>query len=193
MDTREQILESAKRLVQQRGFNGFSYADVAGEVGIRKASLHHHFPAKTDLGLALIEAYSADSEVMLGRISKEQRTADAKLQAYVALYRLAFDADCMCLCGILASEALTLDAALRPRIERFFTRHTEWLAEVLAEGKSQGIFAYEGSAADHARVFLSSLQGALLIARASEDGDAFDRTGALLMASLLKNGLAKPR
>lgn len=50
MDMREQILTSAQRLVQQRGFNGFSYADIADEVGIRKASLHHYFPTKTDLG-----------------------------------------------------------------------------------------------------------------------------------------------
>ncbi len=191
MDTREQILESAKRLVQQRGFNGFSYADIAEEVGIRKASLHHHFPAKTDLGLALIETYSVESEAALGRIGAEQKTAPAKLMAYIGLYRAALEANRMCLCGILASEALTLDDAMRPGIHRFFTRNIEWLAEVLAEGKSQGVFAFEGSAADHARVVLSSLQGALMIARACGDHDAFARMGAMLMSSLKKKDASK--
>ena len=69
MDMREHILASAQRLAQQRGFNGFSYADIAEEVGIRKASLHHYFPTKTDLGLALIEVYSTQFDSALLRIS----------------------------------------------------------------------------------------------------------------------------
>ncbi len=184
MDTRDQILSVAQRLVQQRGFNGFSYADVADEVGIRKASLHHHFPGKSDLGLALIERYSGDTEGALDRISAENKSADDRLRAYVALYRQALAADCMCLCGILASEALTLDDALRPKIDRFFVRNIEWLTEVLATGKSHRVLAFTGSAADHARLFLSSLQGAMLMARASGDSEGFSRTADLLMKSL---------
>lgn len=184
MDTRDQILSSAQRLVQQRGFNGFSYADVANEVGIRKASLHHHFPTKSELGLALIERYSSDTEQGLQRIFSENKRADDRLNAYVSLYSHSLVQNRMCLCGILASEALTLDEALRPRIDRFFTRNIEWLTEVLAAGKSQRVFAFAGSAADHARLFLSSLQGAMLMARASGDRDGFSRTAEMLMKGL---------
>lgn len=185
---RDQILASAQRLVQQRGFNGFSYADVADEVGIRKASLHHHFPTKTDLGLALVKAYAEDLEAGLRRIEAETERPDKRLRAYVALYRGALDADRMCLCGMLASEALTLDAALLPELSRFFIRNAEWLAEVLAAGKSQKIFAFSGSAADHGRAFLSALQGALLMARATGGRDAFERTAAILIAGLKAAG-----
>jgi TetR/AcrR family transcriptional regulator, transcriptional repressor for nem operon len=184
MDTRDQILSSAQRLVQQRGFNGFSYADVADEVGIRKASLHHHFPSKSDLGLALIERYSADTERGLERISSENSRADERLNAYVSLYSQALAQNRMCLCGVLASEALTLDEALRPKIDRFFARNIEWLTEVLAAGKSQRLFVFTGSAADHARLLLSSLQGAMLMARASGDRDGFSRTADMLMKGL---------
>jgi TetR/AcrR family transcriptional repressor of nem operon len=48
------ILEVAERLVQRRGFNGFSHADVAEEVGTTKPALHDHFARKAELGAALI-------------------------------------------------------------------------------------------------------------------------------------------
>ena len=188
MEMREHILASAQRLVQQRGFNGFSYADIADEVGIRKASLHHYFPTKTDLGLALIEVYSGQVDSELLRINGSSLQADAKLAAYAALYRGSLQADRMCLCGMLASESLTLDTAMLPSLKRFFARNTEWLTEVLAAGKSQQLFALSGTAADHARVLLSALQGAMLIARATGDNEAFDRTTSLLIAGLLRKG-----
>ena len=184
MTMRDQILASAQRLTQERGFNGFSYADIADEVGIRKASLHHHFPSKTDLGLALVSAYSGDLDQGLRNIEDLKAKADDRLRAYVSLYRRALDADRMCLCGILAAEALTLDTALLPQLNRFFARNVEWLAGVIAAGKSQKIFAYSGSPEDQGRMFLSALQGALLMARATGDKAAFDRTAALLIKGL---------
>ena len=188
MDMREQILTSAQRLVQQRGFNGFSYADIAEEVGIRKPSLHHHFPSKVDLGMALIENYTSQLEKELHRISVLPITTDAKLAAYIALYRAALDADCMCLGGMLASDAITLDAAILPGLKRFFAMNIEWLTEVLAEGKSLQHFDLSGPVADHARMLLSALQGALMIARATGDVAAFDQTTALLLGNFTRKG-----
>lgn len=186
MEMKEQILASAQRLVQQRGFNGFSYADIAAEVGIRKASLHHHFPSKTDLGVALIEEYSAQVDGARTRISGLGLLADAKLRAYVALFRATLDSERMCMGGMLASEWMTLDASMLPALKRFFARNTEWLTEILAGGVTQKQLELSGSAADHARVFLATLQGALLIARATGDYDGFDRSAALLISGLTR-------
>ena len=188
MDTKEHILSSAQRLVQQRGFNGFSYADVADEVGIRKASLHHHFASKVDLGVALVEAYAVQFDQALADIERTSTTAPEKLRAYVAIYRATLNSDRMCMCGMLATEALTLDAAMLPRLKRFFVRNTEWLAQLLAEGRSQGAFTFDGAAADHARAALSTLQGASLVCRSSGDMDAFDRTTAILIDGFLRKG-----
>jgi TetR/AcrR family transcriptional repressor of nem operon len=188
MDTKEHILSSAQRLVQQRGFNGFSYADVADEVGIRKASLHHHFASKVDLGVALVEAYAEQFDRALADIGRSNTTAVEKLLAYVAIYRATLESDRMCMCGMLATEALTLDAAMLPRLQRFFARNTEWLTELLAEGRSQGVFTFDGAAADHARAALSTLQGASLVCRSSGDMDAFDRTTAILVNSFMRKG-----
>ena len=188
MEMKEQILTSAQRLVQQRGFNGFSYADIAAEVGIRKASLHHHFATKTDLALALIEVYSAKLATELTRISALPIQADDKLAAYIAIYRGSLNAERMCMGGMLASEALTLDASLLPSLKRFFAINTDWLTEVLAEGKTQQTFFLNGTAVNHARLLVSALQGALMMARATGDRDAFEQSTLLLIENLTRKG-----
>lgn len=186
MDMREQILASAQRLVQQRGFNSFSYADVAAEVGIRKASLHHHFPSKSDLGVALIEMYTAQLGAALLSIGSSPVKATEKLAAYIGLYRHTLEAENMCLGGMLASEALTLDVAMLPNLCHFFVCNTRWLTEILTEGKKQGLFALSAKADDHANMLVSALQGALLLARATGNREAFEQTARLLTAGLVR-------
>src|ERR1700760_3906786 len=84
--TRTRILDVAERLVQTRGFNGFSYADVANELGVTKASLHYHFPGKAELGEALIARYTDRFTTALGRLDADRLAPGAKLTAYAALY-----------------------------------------------------------------------------------------------------------
>lgn len=188
MEMKDQILNSAQKLVQQRGFNGFSYADIAEEVGIRKASLHHHYATKTDLGLALIERYSTLLGNELNRIGSLPVQADDKLRAYISIYRNTHDADRVCMGGMLATEALTLDAVMLPSLQHFFAINTDWLTELLIEGKSQQIFSLSSSAANHARLLVSTLQGALMIARATGNLDAFNQTTSLLISNLTRKG-----
>src|SRR3978361_152784 len=99
--TAERALDVAERLVQVRGFNGFSYADVARELAITKASLHYHFPSKADLGTALIDRYAARFAAALQEIDRELLRPPAKLRAYVDIYGDVLMGGRMCLCGIL--------------------------------------------------------------------------------------------
>src|SRR5258707_11031640 len=103
-DTWQRILDIAERLVQTRGYNGFSYADIAESMKVTKASLHYHFPAKADLGSRLIERYERNFLSALGRIDTEGKDARDKLRRYAAIYKGVLRADRMCLCGMLAAE-----------------------------------------------------------------------------------------
>lgn len=188
METKEHILAIAQRLVQQRGFNGFSYADIAQEVGIRKASLHHHFPSKADLGVALVDTYAAQFDSELLRIKASFPSALARLNAYAAIYRASLEVDRICMCGMLGTETLTLDAAIVPKLKQFFVRNTAWLAQVLDAGRSQGELVFDGATADQARVILSTLQGASLVCRSTGDLAAFEQTAALLIANFTRKG-----
>ena len=107
-DTANQILDVAERLVQVRGFNAFSYADVAAELGLTNAALHYHFPTKSDLGEALISRYAARFVGALLEIDGSLADPLQKLDAYVDLYGEVLRHHRMCLCGMLAAEYETL-------------------------------------------------------------------------------------
>ena len=85
-DTATRILDIAERLVQTRGFNGFSYADIAGDLGITKAALHYHFAGKAELGGALIERYTTRFGERLAEIDASGADAPAKLAEYADIY-----------------------------------------------------------------------------------------------------------
>src|SRR5687768_16413337 len=106
-DTPTRILDAAERLVQERGFNAFSYADIAAELGLTTATLHYHFASKAELGRALINRYAERFGQALSRIEAATPDAGARLRSYADLYAGVLSAKRMCLCGMLAAEYST--------------------------------------------------------------------------------------
>jgi TetR/AcrR family transcriptional repressor of nem operon len=178
------VLEIGERLVQTRGYNGFSYADIATELGVTRASLHYHFPSKGDLGEALIARYAERFASALAAIEGGGRPARAELDAYIALYRGVLQNDRMCLCGILAGEHQTLPQPMRDALIRFFNANETWLVALLDRGRLDGSISVQGPSVDTARLVLSSLEGAMLVARANGDVSRFDSTARSLVSSL---------
>ena len=183
VSTATRILDVAEDLVQRRGFNGFSYADVARELRITKASLHYHFPEKADLGRALIERYAARFMEALAGIA-DVGEAPARLKAYTELYGAVLRESRMCLCGMLAAEYATLPEPMREAVTEFFERNEAWLSIVLEDGARTGSLAFSGSARDAARMLVSGLEGAMLVARPYGDSTRFDSTAGQLLASM---------
>jgi len=189
--TADRILDEAEKLVQVRGFNAFSYADVSKAVGIQKASLHHHFATKTDLGVALIERYRRVFGDALDEIEADGGPAAERLERYVALYRTVLRKGRMCMCGMLAADVATLPQGMRESVAEFFSENVSWLTRVLTEGKKNNELAFVGTAAAAAGFIVSSLEGAMLVARGSGDLDHLDDVAGLLMATL--RGGKRPR
>jgi TetR/AcrR family transcriptional regulator, transcriptional repressor for nem operon len=183
-DTAARILDAAERLVQTRGFNGFSYADVAAELGVTKASLHYHFPGKAELGEVLIERYTKRFVLALGAIDEDCEDPRAKLEAYADLYASVLRGERMCLCGMLAAEFDTLSEGMRAAVIRFFDANEAWLEEVLVEGRRAGGLRFEGSAREMALSVIGGLEGAMLIARPYRDVGRFGTASNRLLASL---------
>ncbi len=182
--TAAQILDAAERLVQERGFNGFSYADVARELGVTKAALHYHFGSKAELGDALIDRYAARFFEALGKVDVEQTDAGDKLRAYAQLYTNVFRDDRMCLCGMLAADYTTLPDPMRERVVRFFDDNEVWLARVLEAGRKAGTIRFAGPARSVARTLIGGLEGAMLVARPYRDLKRFRDAAELLIAGL---------
>src|SRR6202167_1296118 len=114
------ILDVAERLAQTRGYNGFSYADVAAQLGVTKASLHYHFASKAELGRALIERYRGLFGAALNAIDQQTGDSREKLRQYVELYNSVMSNERMCLCGMLAAEYATLPEPMQEGLKLFF-------------------------------------------------------------------------
>ena len=184
--TPDRILAVAERLAQTRGFNGFSYADIATELKITKASLHYHFATKAELGSALIVGYSRRFADALAQIG-EARPQDT-LQRYVQLYEDVLVRDRMCLCGMLAAEYSTLPETMRSELRSFFDLNETWLATHLERGRKTGELRFEGSALEFARLLTAGLEGAMLLARSYEEPERFGATAKRLLSELSASG-----
>jgi TetR/AcrR family transcriptional regulator, transcriptional repressor for nem operon len=182
--TSERILDIAERLVQTRGFNSFSYADIAAELGVTKASLHYHFPGKAELGEALISRYAERFYEALREIDREAPHARAKLHAYAELYAEVLRGKRMCMCGILAAEYQTLPQLMRGAVVDFFDENQRWLARVLAQGNAEKTLRFSVEPEEAAQSILSTLEGAMLVARPYDDLARFNSTARQLLAGL---------
>ena len=172
MDTRQTLLDQAAELIRTCGYNGFSYADLAERVGIRKASIHHHFPTKEDLGLALVDQYIEQFAQSLQAIDLQLHTTHSALHAYAQLYRNSVTKGWGCLCGMLASEVDVIPPAISAGVRRFMTLNLDWLGKVIALSPRRARVG--NSPSIQAEMILSICQGALLVARAMQSPDSFD-------------------
>jgi TetR/AcrR family transcriptional regulator, transcriptional repressor for nem operon len=182
MDTKTALLNCAEDAVRARGFDGFSYADLAIGVGIRKASIHHHFPTKADLALALIERYSANFYAALDAITVASDKGSDRLKAYVAACRDALDGGSkLCLCVAFCTGRDGLSAMVLAKLDTFHVTVTAWLAEVFALGKGDGTIASVVDPQIEADACLAQVEGGQLIARAAKDVARFDAAVAGLL------------
>ena len=180
--TRAQILDVAERLVQTRGFNDFSYADVASELAVTNAALHYHFRTKALLGDALIERYAGRFFAALDRIEATTTDRADRLREYVGLYRDVLEAERMCLCGVLAAEYQTLPEGMQSLVLRFFERNEAWVARILVEGADEDQLRAVGSAIETAQMIVDALEGAVMISRARHDVERFSSVAERLLA-----------
>ena len=174
VDTYTKILDIGGKLAQTRGYNGFSYADIAAALRVTKASLHYHFPSKAELGARLIERYTQGFVTALEEIAESNEPHAEKLMRYMDLHARAMQDGRMCLCGMFAAELSTLPRPIRAGIAHFFTVCDRWLSTLLEDGRAAGAFRFKGDAAGEARLIASALQGALLVGRALGDPDYFE-------------------
>jgi TetR/AcrR family transcriptional regulator, transcriptional repressor for nem operon len=184
VDMASRILDAGERLVQERGFNGFSYADIAAELHVTKAALHYHFAGKAELGEALIERYGARFAAALHALDAADLTATAKLEGYASLYLDVLQNQRMCMCGMLAAEYQTLPEGMRTAVIAFFDTNETWLELVVDQGQREGTLRTGQPSRDIARAIVGGLEGAMLIARPYGDVTRFQTAIRPLLAGL---------
>ena len=165
-DTRERIMDRAAQLLMSRGFNGFSYRDISSHLGVKNAAIHYHFPAKTDLALALVDEYRRILRKGTSEFMAYGGSALEQLEGFFAFTtKQCHVGRCICPFGAFSVDYNELPDDLRDATQNFMEESIKWLTRVMEVGRAEGQFSYEGDPRVKAVTVLAALQGARQMAR----------------------------
>jgi len=183
-DTKREILDAAEAMIQELGYNGFSYQHIADLLGIKNAAVHYHFRSKADLGAEVIERYRRRFQRWAEQLEVQRKGVHAKLEAFFQIYYdLSNNGQRACPAGMLQAEFNAIPEEVREATRGLMIDLQEWLTGLLAQGREAGAFRFPGEPADQAVVIAATLQGALQIAR-SCGPERFDAAVAQLKRQL---------
>jgi len=183
-NTRDDLLACAEDLIRTHGYSGYSYADAAERVGVRKATIHYYFPTKQDLTLAALQAYRDRYKMAMTSIENDFDNALDRIDAYAKLYLLGVEKGLGCLCSALSAELENLPDDLKRGTASFFREHLDWIERVIAKGREKGEISADFTNVGAARLVISSLEGALMMERLLDGTAGFEITLKALRTSL---------
>ncbi|HVJ42035.1 MAG TPA: TetR/AcrR family transcriptional regulator [Dongiaceae bacterium] len=174
-NTADEIIRCARSLIISGGYNGFSYADISEVVGIRKASIHHHFPSKVDLVRTLLVRYREEAQAAIAELERHHPEPADQLRAYTGYWAACIGdpTSAFCVCALLASQLPVLPSEIVLEVRAHFRWLSAWLTSVLEAGAKQGSLVLSGTARSEAEGFLAAVHGAMLSARAYGDEKVF--------------------
>jgi TetR/AcrR family transcriptional regulator, transcriptional repressor for nem operon len=176
-ETAERLMDLAEDRIREAGYRGFSFRGLAAEIGIKSASVHHHFPTKARMAAAVARRYGHRFFAIVA--PRRDEDEDNVVAIYRSAFRGAIERDgWMCLNGMLGAEAGGLPSEVVEEIETFFRRCVDDLSTRI------------GGPDAVARAFhvMAALEGGLILARACGDIAAFDRATESLGAPSLAIG-----
>ena len=169
--SKEAILAAAKRTAQAHGYGGLNFRDLADEVGIKAASIYHHFPSKADLGAAVARRYWEDTEAALESMLAETSDSASCLRRYPEVFRKALESNNrMCMCSFMAAEYDDLPEAVKREVQTFADVNVAWLSKVL----SAAAVVRSEESQQRARAIFAAVAGAQLMARSRADISLYD-------------------
>lgn len=187
-NTAQQIIDTAQSLVRNRGYSAFSYADIAKQIGIRKASIHYHFPSKDDLVKELVKRYREIVERKCIQIEQQKITPQEQLRKFVNLYRNGLQDNQICLCGMLTADFAVLNSEIQAELKTFFSITESWLIRLLKRGCEAKAWQFTQSYESEAKSIIALLQGAQLLARIADNSqESFDKIAGDFLQDKLEN------
>jgi TetR/AcrR family transcriptional repressor of nem operon len=180
-NAREAILAAARRTAQAHGYGGLNFREIGAEVGIKAASIYHHFASKADLGAAVAKRYWQDTADDLEALSAAAGDPKKALHAYPKLFRQSLEAENrMCLSGFMAAEYDDLPDTVKTEVQAFADVNVAWLAKMLSAASVPA-----SECETKARAIFAAVGGAQLMARSRADLTLFDE----LIDSFRESGL----
>jgi TetR/AcrR family transcriptional repressor of nem operon len=173
--TVDAILRCARTSIIAGGYSGFSYADIAAVVGIRKASIHHHFPTKVELVRTLVKQYREEAQMAIAAMERDIADPLDQIVSYTSYWEscIGEPETSYCLCALLATQIPVLPDEIVFELRAYFRALSAWLASVLERGAQQGNITLAASARSEAETLMAVVHGAMLAARAYGDPQVF--------------------
>lgn len=167
-DTKSKIVDVAEELIRTKGYNGFSYRDIATVLSIKNAAIHYHFPSKTDLGIAVIQRTRQNFNQF---VSQSDRTIDAltKLKKFVDIYSESQQKNLVCFMGALGPTFSSLPTEMQQELSIASREIRDWVTSILAEGKQHNQFKFQGAIVDQADSIISSLLASLILSKVTSE------------------------
>lgn len=181
--TKSLIVKTAEELILSYGYQGFSYNDIASAINIRKASIHYHFPAKEDLGIAFINKYSRMFTLWcnrLGQISNRE-----KLTAFCRMYgEISNNCTRICPIGMVAADYHRMPEGIQFHSQKLITQVETWLYKLIDDGIESGEFRKDLDRIETARHLIYAMSGSLKMARIFKDPERITRTETSLIGHI---------
>ena len=180
---REQLLEHASVLMRRRGYNGFSYRDLAELVGVKTSSIHYYFPSKDDLVLEVVHQYRQTSVARLAAIDTSLPLIE-QARKYVLPLSNGIDLGQICLIGMLAAEVTVLPQAVRALLQEHFQANENFIADMLRRAEAERGQQYPVPPQLLAKVLYGAIQNGLITARMSGSNDRIDAAANMLIGAV---------
>lgn len=162
-DTRQQILELAEALIRKKGYNSFSYHEIAATLNIRNAAVHYHFPTKEVLGLEVVRENIRRFSFFRERVAG--LPAAAQLDEFIKSYTENCAEGKVCLVGAISVEYSGLPANLTEVMRGLTSIISDWLTELLATGRASGAFIFKQEPHQKALMIITNLAAGIQLAR----------------------------
>ncbi len=171
MSTREEIIKLGDQLIRDKGYNAFSFYDISKKLKIKNASIHYHFPTKTELGVSILKDHGEKLDSIIQ--STTDKSPMLKLKAFLSVYDKIKLEDRVCLVGSLATDLKTIEPKMAKELKEYSGKILEWVTGILEEGKTTKVFAFNGSPRTKALMIISNMLASLQLSRLTGDKDFY--------------------
>ena len=182
MKTKDHILHTAEHLIKLNGVNAFSYHDLSREIGVKTASIHYHFPSKSDLITAVILKCVSGTYNLIDTCSN--RTPEDKLRAFFNIYKDLHRNEEVCLVGSLCTDINSLSENSKSELYKLSDIMLDWVDQILQEGKTTGVFSFEIDSRDKALMIISNMLASVQICRLTKNKADFEHISNNILKEL---------
>lgn len=178
MDTRTTILQLGDSLIREKGYNAFSFADISKKLHIKNASIHYHFPTKTDLGIAIVREHRHKLDEL--KKKSEGKKPLEQLNAFLGIYVSVKAENKICIVGSLGTDFYTVEPAVQKELKILTGDILNWVIAILQEGKSKKIFRFRLPVRTKALLIITNMLAAVQLTRLTSQQDFKDIKAAII-------------